>query len=232
MTIVLTHYSLAWHHLLFLSNSTLRLENLHSWRKQHELSFQIKYQWFQPEHRSQVRFCLISRRPGRSFVKDVFLRWTPQTVECSYFHLYRAFDRVWPAVELFRQKHLISEPPVQSHQVGVSAHKVAQSGKVMLVMMVVMVTVMVVMMVVMMVVVMVFVAFQLRQRRQEALWDNQRGNSRRGRRCSPPPPLSPPPSPPLSPPLPVSSSPPSFHSRKSGNLVALFERKGQNTDDL
>ena len=126
---------------------------------------------------------------------------------------------------------------MQSHQVGVSAHKVAQSGKVMLVMMVVMVTVMVVMMVMMMVVVMVFVAFQLRQRRQEALWDNQRGNSRRGRRCSPPPPLSPPPlspppSPPLSPPLPVSSSPPSFHSRKSGNLVAFFERKGQNTDDL
>ena len=136
---------------------------------------------------------------------------------------WHAFARLFsPAVHLVWQENLIAKPPVESHQVGVSAHLVAQPEKYP---------------------VSVSggtdvgdggcrVAFQSCQRRREALWDNQRGNSRRGRRCSPPPPLSPPPSPPLSPPLPVSSSPPSFHSRKSGNLVAFFERKGQNTDDL
>ena len=120
---------------------------------------------------------------------------------------WHAFARLFsPAVHLVWQEDLIAKPPVESHQVGVSAHLVAQPEKYP---------------------VSVSggtdvgdggcdVAFQSCQRRREALWDNQRGNSGRGSRCSPPPPPSPPST---SPPSPTPSTPthPTSPSRPSSS---------------
>ena len=73
-------------------------------------------------------------------------------------------------------------------------------------------------MLMMMAVVMMMVvdAFQSCQRKQEALWGNQRGSSGRGSRCSPPPPPSPPST---SPPSPTPSTPthPTSPSRPSSS---------------